>query len=287
LRACSNSWADGTRLSQNWINCSERTGFAEFRFWNIQPMLRAWWVSLSWGMSPVSTSRIFITIWDLHGRHKSVFVCCWILGYRQCLWIPGDEDGGGMSSFVVFSMMGFYPVTPGIPVYNMESPVFDQVSIRLPDGKTFAVIARNNSQANVYIQRAALNGKLLQKPWLTHNDILGGGTLELTMGHGRTDSGVGKRKTLLLQQWIISPVRNRQRATDVKKERRDLSGTWKWSGRKEGTALNHWRRLLRSGPWIPGARWKCLCRWNCTVRYRDWDSSRIRIWGSIRSRPVG
>ena len=85
---------------------------------------------------------------------------------------PGDEDGGGMSSFVVFSMMGFYPVTPGIPVYNIGSPVFDRISINLPNGKTFVVVAKNNSAANIYIQSAALNGKPLATPWFTHKELL-------------------------------------------------------------------------------------------------------------------
>jgi predicted alpha-1,2-mannosidase len=96
--------------------------------------------------------------------------------------IPGDEDGGGMSAFVVFSMMGFYPVTPGIPVYSIGSPVFDQVSIRLPNGKTFTVKASGNSTTNKYIQAATLNGAPFDKPWFTHADLMGGGTLELTMG---------------------------------------------------------------------------------------------------------
>jgi predicted alpha-1,2-mannosidase len=95
---------------------------------------------------------------------------------------PGDEDGGGMSSFVVFSMMGFYPVTPGIPVYNIGSPVFNRISINLPNGKTFVVIAKNNSATNIYVQSATLNGKPLSRPWFTHNDLIGGGTLELIMG---------------------------------------------------------------------------------------------------------
>jgi len=95
---------------------------------------------------------------------------------------PGDEDGGGMSSFVVFSMMGFYPVTPGIPVYTIGSPVFDRISIRLPDKRTFVVIARNNSATNRFIQKAAMNKHPLERPWFTHKDLLGGGILELTMG---------------------------------------------------------------------------------------------------------
>ncbi|NOY37340.1 MAG: glycoside hydrolase family 92 protein [Chlorobi bacterium] len=96
--------------------------------------------------------------------------------------IPGDEDGGGMSAFVVFSSMGFYPVTPGLPVYNIGSPVFKEVKIHLPKGKTFTIIAHHYAKENKYIQSAKLNGKPLEHPWFTHNDILKGSTLELEMG---------------------------------------------------------------------------------------------------------
>jgi putative alpha-1,2-mannosidase len=98
--------------------------------------------------------------------------------------IPGDEDGGGMSAFAVFSMMGFFPVTPGIPVYAVGSPVFDRITIRLPEnGKTFTIVAKNNSAENKYIQSATLNGRPLEKPWFTHSDITGGGVLEFVMGN--------------------------------------------------------------------------------------------------------
>jgi predicted alpha-1,2-mannosidase len=96
--------------------------------------------------------------------------------------IPGDEDGGGMTAFVVFSMMGFFPVTPGIPVYNIGSPVFEKVSMKLPNGKTFTVTSRNNSATNKYIQSATLNGKAWNQPWFTHTDLINGGKLELVMG---------------------------------------------------------------------------------------------------------
>ena len=98
------------------------------------------------------------------------------------LGMPGDEDGGGMSSFVVFSMMGLYPVTPGVPVYNVCSPFFDRVSIKLPNGKTFTILAKHNSATNKYIQSIALNGKSLSKLWIKHSDLVNGGTLELEMG---------------------------------------------------------------------------------------------------------
>jgi len=96
--------------------------------------------------------------------------------------IPGDEDGGGMTAFVVFSSMGFYPVTPGLPVYNIGSPVFEEVSIKLDNGSTFTVVAKGCSPVNKYIQSARLNGEPLDRPWFTHEDILAGSTLELEMG---------------------------------------------------------------------------------------------------------
>ncbi|HRX12766.1 MAG TPA: GH92 family glycosyl hydrolase, partial [Draconibacterium sp.] len=65
--------------------------------------------------------------------------------------IPGDEDGGGMSAFVVFSSMGFYPVTPGLPIYTIGSPVFEEVKVSLENGNIFTVKANNCSVVNKYI----------------------------------------------------------------------------------------------------------------------------------------
>jgi len=96
--------------------------------------------------------------------------------------IPGDEDGGGMTAFVVFSMMGFCPVTPGIPVYNIGSPVFEEVTIKLSNGKVFTVSAPGSSAKNKYIQSASLNGQSLNQPWFTHEALLKGGVLKLMMG---------------------------------------------------------------------------------------------------------
>ena len=96
--------------------------------------------------------------------------------------IPGDEDGGGMTAFVVFSMMGFFPVTPGVPVYSIGSPAFNEISVKLDNGKTFTVLARNNSASNKYIQSATLNGKVLNRSWFTHQELQNGGTLTLQMG---------------------------------------------------------------------------------------------------------
>ncbi len=96
--------------------------------------------------------------------------------------IPGDEDGGGMTAYIVFSMMGFLPVTPGVPVYTISSPVFENIKITLPNGKKFELNAKGNSATNKYIQRAKLNGKVWDKAWFTHADLIQGGVLEFEMG---------------------------------------------------------------------------------------------------------
>ena len=101
---------------------------------------------------------------------------------NDLMGVPGDEDGGGMSAFVVFSSMGFYPVTPGQPVYTIGSPIFEHVSVDLGNGKTFEIQAHNASVENKYIQSATLNDEKLEKPWITHNAIMNGGKLVLEMG---------------------------------------------------------------------------------------------------------
>lgn len=98
------------------------------------------------------------------------------------LGIPGDDDGGAVSSWYVLSAMGIYPVCPGSPVYEIGSPIFAKSAIRLGNGKLFTIVANQVSARNKYIQSARLNGKPLNKPWFRHADIANGGTLELEMG---------------------------------------------------------------------------------------------------------
>ncbi|MDR2622726.1 MAG: GH92 family glycosyl hydrolase [Dysgonamonadaceae bacterium] len=102
---------------------------------------------------------------------------------NDLMGIPGDEDGGGMTAYYVFSAMGFYPVTTGIPAYNIGSPVFEKITIHLENGKTFTIKANGSSWSNKYIQSAKLNGKPLNIPWFTHEDIVNGGVLELEMNN--------------------------------------------------------------------------------------------------------
>ena len=101
---------------------------------------------------------------------------------NDLMGVPGDEDGGGMSAFVVFSQMGFYPVTPGDPVYNIGSPVFEHVSMELDNGQIFEIEAKNASTENKYIQSATLNGEPLEGPWFDHADLILGGKLVFEMG---------------------------------------------------------------------------------------------------------
>lgn len=101
---------------------------------------------------------------------------------NDLMGIPGDEDGGGMTAFVVFSQLGFYPVTPGLPMYVIGSPVFEKARIQLGNGCVFEIVCHNYSPDNKYIQSAKLNGKEWNKSWFSHSDLIQGGKLELVMG---------------------------------------------------------------------------------------------------------
>lgn len=94
----------------------------------------------------------------------------------------GDEDNGQTSAWYVFSALGFYPVTPGSGQYVIGSPLFRLAEITLPTGKKLRVEAPANSPANVYVQSVSLNGKPLTRTWLTHEELMQGGTLHFEMG---------------------------------------------------------------------------------------------------------
>ncbi|MBB3699896.1 GH92 family glycosyl hydrolase [Flammeovirga yaeyamensis] len=94
----------------------------------------------------------------------------------------GDEDNGQTSAWFVFSALGMYPVAPGTGQYIIGSPEFEKASMKLENGNTFTVIANNNSEENVYIQSAKLNGKDFNLTYLTHDQIMAGGKIEFEMG---------------------------------------------------------------------------------------------------------
>ena len=95
--------------------------------------------------------------------------------------LSGNEDCGQMSAWYVLNAMGFYQVCPGKPVYSIGRPAFDNVIVNLTNGKKFTVKVTNNSKKNKYIESIKLNGKQLDKPFFTHNDIVAGSTLEIKM----------------------------------------------------------------------------------------------------------
>jgi len=96
--------------------------------------------------------------------------------------IDGDDDCGQMSAWYLFTAMGFYPVNPASGEYMIGSPMFGKMSLRLANGKTFTVVAKNNSATNMYIQSARLNGKALNEPVVRYSDIMRGSTLAFVMG---------------------------------------------------------------------------------------------------------
>ncbi|MDR3046552.1 MAG: GH92 family glycosyl hydrolase [Bacteroidales bacterium] len=93
----------------------------------------------------------------------------------------GNEDCGQMSAWYIFSAMGFYPVCPGDNQYIMGSPIFDRVIIHLENGKDFTVECKNQSDKNIYIKSANLNGRSYNKSFINYDDIKNGGTLKLLM----------------------------------------------------------------------------------------------------------
>ena len=96
--------------------------------------------------------------------------------------LSGNDDAGQMSSWLVFSMVGFYPVCPGMPYYVIGSPSFEESVITLENGKKFTIKAKGASEKNIYIQSATLNGQPYDKSYILHKDIMNGGILSFVMG---------------------------------------------------------------------------------------------------------
>jgi len=96
--------------------------------------------------------------------------------------LSGNEDCGQMSAWYVLSAAGFYPVTPGAPIYAIGTPLFPELRFNLESGKSFVVKARDVSAKNVYIQSATLNGEPYSRSYLLHKDLIRGGELVFQMG---------------------------------------------------------------------------------------------------------
>ena len=95
--------------------------------------------------------------------------------------LGGNDDFGQMSAWYIFSSLGFYPVAPGSPNYSLGSPSVRQAKINLANGNVFEVVAKNQSDKNVYVSKVELNGKPLKEPVISHEDILKGGKLTFYM----------------------------------------------------------------------------------------------------------
>lgn len=96
--------------------------------------------------------------------------------------LSGNEDVGQMSAWYILSSVGLYQVDPVGGRFVIGSPLFDKATVNVGAGKTFTVVAKNNSDRNIYVQSARLNGKALKNSYVDFNDIRHGGTLELVMG---------------------------------------------------------------------------------------------------------
>lgn len=96
--------------------------------------------------------------------------------------LSGNEDCGQMSAWYILSSLGFYPVVPGSNEYVIGAPLFDDAVVDLGNGKTFSIQSKNNSEEAIYVQEVLLNGKALTRNYITHAEIIAGGTLSFTMG---------------------------------------------------------------------------------------------------------
>lgn len=96
--------------------------------------------------------------------------------------VIGNEDCGQMSAWYILSAMGFYPVFTASGDYVIGSPAFDKVTMKLDGGKRFTVQAVDQSPGNVYVQRLELNGKPYERSYISHADIMAGGTLKVWLG---------------------------------------------------------------------------------------------------------
>jgi predicted alpha-1,2-mannosidase len=131
----------------------------------------------------------------------------------------GNEDVGQMSAWYILSAIGFHPVSPVDGVYSIGSPLFDRVSIRLDPhyypGRDFTVLTRNNSPQNFYIQSAKLNGQPLERAWIKHAEIVGGGTLEFEMGPTPNQvwgAALAQRPPSLSKPSLIKPSTHHEKA---------------------------------------------------------------------------
>jgi len=94
----------------------------------------------------------------------------------------GNEDCGQMSAWYVLNAIGFYPLNPADGIYHIGTPAFDELTLKLSDTVRFTITAENLSADNYYVQELELNGEIIDRNWITHEEIMSGGKLHFTMG---------------------------------------------------------------------------------------------------------
>jgi len=111
-----------------------------------------------------------------------------------------NDDFGQLSAWYVLNAIGLNPVAPGENIWHIGSPIFDEIEIKLNEqyhprtkAKTFKIVAQNNSPENYYIQSASLNDQPLNRPWITHEELISGGILKLVMGPKESTWGSAKK----------------------------------------------------------------------------------------------
>ena len=131
--------------------------------------------------------------------------------------LPGNDDLGSMSSWFVFNALGFLPVCPGIPQYNIGTPLFEKVIIHKDNGNNFVINGLNSSPENIYIRKATLNNDDFNQSWFNHSEILNGGEITFSLGPNPADSAVNassepfsvtKSETVILVDSIWIPKSN-------------------------------------------------------------------------------
>lgn len=95
--------------------------------------------------------------------------------------ICGNEDTGQMSAWYVFSSLGFYPMNPVSGRYELGAPLFERASIKLPSGKQFVITTENLSDKNIYVEKVLLNNQVLDRTYITFDELLEGGELHFIM----------------------------------------------------------------------------------------------------------
>jgi predicted alpha-1,2-mannosidase len=95
----------------------------------------------------------------------------------------GNDDAGQMSAWYVMSALGFYPVTPGTPRYSIGTPHFDEMTIHAGSGKSLHIVAHGAEAGKFYVRSVRLNGKLLDRMYLLHSEVVGGGELVFEMSN--------------------------------------------------------------------------------------------------------